>query len=83
MHVGKSQRHGEGPKDLVCGLPQIKIQGNHHLQGNVQVYHVRIPVEYFRPVETPLLCQREASSGQSLTNQRASKSNSRSPRGSW
>ena len=27
-----------------CGL-FIKIKGNHHLQGNVQVYNVRIPVK--------------------------------------
>ena len=23
---------------------EAKVKGNHHLQGNVQVYHVRIPV---------------------------------------
>ena len=26
-----------------------KIKGHHHLQGNVQVYHVRIPVKEGRP----------------------------------
>ena len=32
-----------------------KIKGNHHLQGDVQVYNVRIPVVGFQKKECPTL----------------------------